>query len=75
MGFPGDSDGKELYCDAGYAGSIPGSGRSPGEENGYPLQYAWGFPGGSDHKKYICAHTVHGKEMSTAANYYHRHHQ
>ena len=27
MGFPGDSDGKESYCDAGYSGSIPGSGR------------------------------------------------
>ena len=40
MGFPGDSDGKESYCDAGFSGSIPGSGRSPGEENGYPLQYS-----------------------------------
>ena len=26
--------------DARYTGSIPGSGRSPGEGNGYPLQYS-----------------------------------
>ena len=28
-------------CSAGDLGSIPGSGRSPGEGNGYPLQYSW----------------------------------
>ena len=37
-GFPGDSDGKESACNAGDPGSIPGSGRSPGEGNGYPIQ-------------------------------------
>ena len=37
-GSPGGSDGKETACNAGDPGSIPGSGRSPGEENGYPLQ-------------------------------------
>ena len=31
--------GKESACQAGDAGSIPGSGRSPGERNGSPLQY------------------------------------
>ena len=36
----GDSDGKESSCNAGDPGSIPGSGRYPGEENGYPLQYS-----------------------------------
>ena len=40
MGFPGGSDGKESACDAGDPGSIPGSGRSPGEGNGSPLQYS-----------------------------------
>ena len=40
MGFPGGSDGKESACSAGDTGSIPGSGRSPGERNGYPLQYS-----------------------------------
>ena len=39
-GFPGGSDGKESACDAGNVGSIPGSGRSPGEGNGNPLQYS-----------------------------------
>ena len=33
MGFPGGSDGKESACNAGDPGSIPGSGRSPGEDN------------------------------------------
>ena len=32
--------GKESACDAVAAGSIPGSGRSPGEGNGKPLQYS-----------------------------------
>ena len=36
LGFPGGSDGKESTCNAGDPGSIPGSGRSPGEGNGYP---------------------------------------
>ena len=39
-GFPGVSDGKESTCNAEYLGSIPWSGRSPGEGNGYPLQYS-----------------------------------
>ena len=39
-GFPGGSDGKETACNAGDLGSIPGSRRSPGEENGNPLQYS-----------------------------------
>ena len=34
------SDSKESACNAGKLGSIPGSGRSPGEANGYPLQYS-----------------------------------
>ena len=40
VGFPGGSDGKESACNAGDLNSIPWSGRSPGEENGYPLQYS-----------------------------------
>ena len=36
--FPGSSVVKNLPADAGDAGSIPGSGRSPGEGNGDPLQ-------------------------------------
>ena len=40
MGFPGGSDDKESACNAGDPGSIPGSGRSPGEGNGNSLQYS-----------------------------------
>ena len=40
LGFPGGSAGKEATCHVGDLGSIPGSGRSPGEGNGYPLQYS-----------------------------------
>ena len=39
-GFPGGSDGKEPTCSAGDSVLIPGSGRSPGERNGNPLQYS-----------------------------------
>ena len=39
-GFPGGSAGKESACNAVDPGSIPGSGRSPGEGNRYPLQYS-----------------------------------
>ena len=38
--FPGGSDGKASAYNVGYPGSIPGSGRSPGDGNGNPLQYS-----------------------------------
>ena len=41
QGFPGGSGSKEATCSAGDQGSIPGSGKSPGEENGNPPQYSW----------------------------------
>ena len=40
MVFPDGSDGKEVICSAGDLGLIPGLRRSPGEGNGYPLQYS-----------------------------------
>ena len=40
MDFPGGSDDKASAYNAGDQGSIPGSGRSPGEGNGNPLQYS-----------------------------------
>ena len=40
LGFPGGSDRKESAYNAGDPGSIPGSGRSPGEGNGYPFQHS-----------------------------------
>ena len=39
--FPHSSVGKESASNAGEPGLIPGSGRSPGEGIGYPLQYSW----------------------------------
>ena len=38
--FPGGPDGKASIYNVGDPGLIPGSGRSPGEENGNPLQYS-----------------------------------
>ena len=40
LGLPRGLDSKEPACNAGDPGSIPGSGRSPGEWNGNPLQYS-----------------------------------
>ena len=39
-GLPSWLSGKESACNAGDAGSIPGSGRFSGGENGKPLQYS-----------------------------------
>ena len=39
-GFPDGSGSKECACNAGDLSLIPGSGRSPGEGNGNPLQYS-----------------------------------
>ena len=50
MGFPDSSVGKESACNAGDPSLIPGSGRSAGEEIGYPLQNL-GFPSGSAGKE------------------------
>ena len=45
QGFPGGSDGKESMCHAGDLGLISGSGRSPGEGNGYHSSIlAWKIP-------------------------------
>ena len=40
-GFPDSSVGKESACNVGDPGLIPGLGRPPGEEIGYPLLYFW----------------------------------
>ena len=45
VGFPCGSGGKESVCNVGDPGLIPGSGRSPGEGNGNPLQCScWEIP-------------------------------
>ena len=50
-GFPGSSAGKESTCNAGDPGSIPESGRSPGEGINLPTPILLGFPCGSDGKE------------------------
>ena len=40
LGLPWWLSSKESACNAGDPGSVPGSGRSPGEGNGNPLQYS-----------------------------------
>ena len=40
LGYPDSSVGKESACNAGDPRLIPGSGRSAGKGNGYPLQYS-----------------------------------
>ena len=40
LGFPCGSASKESTCNVREPGSIPGLGRSPGEEKGYPRQYS-----------------------------------
>ena len=54
--FPDGLDGKESACNVGDQGSIPGSGRSPGEGNGNPLQYS-------------CLENLHGQ--TSLAGYVH----
>ena len=57
VSFPGDSVVKNPPANAGGAGSIPGSGRSPGEGNETPLQYSClGNPKGRG----VWQATVHG---------------
>ena len=41
LGFCGGSDGQETTCNVRDPGSIPGSGKSPGKQNGKPLQYSY----------------------------------
>ena len=55
QGFPHSSVGKGSACSAGDPSSIPGLGRSPGEETGYPLKYS-GLDNSMD--------TVHGVTKS-----------
>ena len=61
LGFPDGSDGKAPACNAEYPGSITGSGRSPEEGNGNPLQYSC-LENSTDSGAW-CA-TVHGFEKS-----------
>ena len=68
MGFPCGSAGKESACNAGDLGSIPGSGRSPGEGNSNPLQYSC-LENPMDRGAWWAA--VHGKELDTTEATWH----
>ena len=61
VNFPGGSDGKESACNAEDRGSIPGLGRSPGEGNGYSLQYSCL---GNPMDRQVWQTTVHGVTKS-----------
>ena len=61
MGFSGGSDGKESACNVGDLDSVPGLGRSPGEGNGYSLQYS---SLGNPMDRGACQATAHGVAKS-----------
>ena len=61
LGLPYSSDGKESTCNAGDSDSIPGSGRSSGEENGNPPPV---FIPGESHGQGAWCSTVHGVAKS-----------
>ena len=62
--FPCGSDGKASVYKAGDPGSVPGSGRSPGEGNGNPLQYSYlGIPW-TEKPGYSLQVAVHGVAKS-----------
>ena len=66
IGVPAGSVVKNLPANAGDTGSIPGSGSSPGEGNGNPLQYlAWEIP----RTEHLAGYTVQGvAKHSTGSN-------
>ena len=63
MGFPDDSDGNESVCNVEYPSSVPGFGRSPGEGNGYLLQYS-GLENPMDYRPWGCEESVTTKQLS-----------
>ena len=71
QGFLGSSNGKDWASNAGELGSMPGSGRSPGEGNGCPLQY---FCQDNPKDRGAWQATVHGVtnlDMTEQLSYYH----
>ena len=61
-GFPGGSDCKERACSAGDQGLIPGSGRSPREVNGNPLQLF--LPGEFHRQRRLVGYSVWSRKES-----------
>ena len=69
--FPGGSDGKVSVYNEGDLSSIPGSGRSPGEGNGNPLQYYW--PGKSHGQRSLVGYSPWGRKESDTTEQLHFH--
>ena len=53
----GGSDGEESACNAGDADSVPESGRSPGERNGYPVPF---LPGEFHAQRSLAGYSIWG---------------
>ena len=58
LGFPDGSGGKEAACQTGDLGSIPGSGKSPGEGKWQPTPVF--LPGESHGQRNLVGYTTHG---------------
>ena len=72
LGFPGGADGKGFTCDAGDLGSVPGSGRSPGEGKGLLTPVL--LPGGFHGQRSLVADSPWGcKESDTTERLTHTH--
>ena len=71
MGFPGGSVVKNPPANAGDAGSIPGSGRSPGGGNGNPLQYS--CLENSHGQRSLVGYSPWGHKESDSTGHTHRH--
>ena len=70
-GFPGGSDSKVSACNTGDSGSIPGSGRPPGEGNGNPLQHSSGKSHGQ--KSHLIGYSPWGHKESDMTERLHFH--
>ena len=74
MGFPHSSDGNESACSAGDLGTIPGSGRSPGEESLPGKSTPVSLPGKSQGQRSLMGCSPWGhKESGTTEQLTHTH--
>ena len=71
LAFPGGPEVKASAWNAGDVGSIPGSGRSPGEGNGNPLQYPW--PGESHGGRSLVGYSPRVRKESDTTERLHFH--
>ena len=71
MGFPGVSDDKESACNAVDLGSIPGSGRSPGEGNDNPSSVL--LLGKSHGQRSLVGYSPWGRKESDMTEQLHKH--